>query len=298
MINYMIKYIFIIIILFIFFYFLNKNIKNTEYFLNNNYNKNIIPNENMNIYIGITSIPIRLKYIHNTLNSLLNQTEKPTKIFVFLPNKSIRLNINYNINDIQKDKINDPNNIIQYITGISDEGPITKFYSLLDNVPKGKNNYLFLADDDVIYPKTRISNLKKHIDIKSNNSYGLSGRSYIKYKNGKENLLFYTIKDGIKDVDILETFDMTAYPRDIFPDTSIEFLNWLKELPKESFFVDDIILALWCKLNNSKKIILPHEEFNKYYGEVDDIPEEVKKVELRNENLKGRNLSIYKKLFF
>jgi hypothetical protein len=288
----MIKYIFIILFLFSFFYFLNKNIKNIEYFSNN------ITNQDINIYIGITSIPIRLKYIHNTLNSLLNQTEKPKKIFVFLPDKSVRLNIDYNINDIQKDKINDPNNIIQYITGISDEGPITKFYSLLDNVPKGENNYLFLADDDVIYPETRISNIKKYIDIKSNNSYGLSGRSYIKHKNGKENLLFYTIKDGIKDVDILETFDMTAYPRNIFPDSSIEFLNWVKELPKESFFVDDIILAFWCKLNNSKKFIIPHDEFNKYYGEVDDVPEEVKKVELRNENLKGRNLSIYKKLFF
>ena len=128
MINYMIKYIFIIIVLFIFFYFLNNNIKNTEYFSNNNTEKNIIPNKDMNIYIGITSIPIRLKYIHNTLNSLLNQNEKPTKIFVFLPDKSVRLNIDYNINDIQKNKINDPNNIIQYITGISDEGPITKSF--------------------------------------------------------------------------------------------------------------------------------------------------------------------------
>ena len=35
-IKYIIKYIIIIITLFIFFYFLNKNIKNTEYFSQNN----------------------------------------------------------------------------------------------------------------------------------------------------------------------------------------------------------------------------------------------------------------------
>ena len=300
--NYM-EYIFyklflLIILIIIILYYLNNKLNNKDFFINKNddINNNIndVINDDINLYIGITSIPIRLKYIHNTLNSLLNQDVKPEKIFVFLPDKSVRLKMDYNINDIQKDKINDPNNIIEYITGVNDEGPITKFYSLLDIIPKNKNNFLLVADDDVVYPKSRIRDIKKYINIDSNNSYGFSGRKYFK-NNNKEGLKFYT--NMFKEVDILEGFDIMAFPRNIFPDNSNYFLKWVKSLPKESFFVDDIVLSKWCDLNNSKRFIYPKEEDNKYYGEVDDVPESVKNVELKNENLNERNLAIYNVLF-
>ena len=288
--NYMIyifyKLFLLIILIIITLYYLNNKLNDKDFFTNKN--------KDVNLYIGITSIPIRLKYIHNTLNSLLNQDVKPEKIFVFLPDKSVRLKMDYNINDIQKDKINDPNNIIEYITGVNDEGPITKFYSLLDLIPKNKNNFLLVADDDVVYPKSRIGDIKKYINVNSNNSYGFSGRKYFKNKN-KENLKFYS--NMFKEVDILEGFDIMVFPRNIFPDNSNDFLKWVKSLPKESFFVDDIVLSKWCDLNNSKRFIYPKQEDNKYYGEVDDVPESVKKVQLLNENLNGRNMDIYKVLF-
>jgi hypothetical protein len=280
------KLFLLIILIIITLYYLNNKLNDKDFFTNKN--------KDVNLYIGITSIPIRLKYIHNTLNSLLNQDVKPTKIFVFLPDKSVRLKMDYNINDIQIDKINDPNNIIEYITGVNDEGPITKFYSLLDIIPKNKNNFLLVADDDVVYPKSRIGDIKKYINVNSNNSYGFSGRKYYK-NNNKEGLKFYT--NMFKEVDILEGFDIMAFPRNIFPDNSNYFLKWVKSLPKESFFVDDIVLSKWCDLNNSKRFIYPKEEDNKYYGEVDDVPESVKNVELKNENLNERNLAIYNVLF-
>ena len=288
--NYMIyifyKLFLLIILIIITLYYLNNKLNDKDFFTNKN--------KDVNLYIGITSIPIRLKYIHNTLNSLLNQDVKPEKIFVFLPDKSVRLKMDYNINDIQKDKINDPDNIIEYITGVNDEGPITKFYSLLDIIPKNKNNFLLVADDDVVYPKSRIGDIKKYINVNSNNSYGFSGRKYFK-NNNKEGLKFYT--NMFKEVDILEGFDIMAFPRNIFPDNSNDFLKWVKSLPKESFFVDDIVLSKWCDLNNSKRFIYPKQEDNKYYGEVDDVPESVKKVQLLNENLNGRNMEIFKVLF-
>ena len=122
----------------------------------------------------------------------------------------------------------------------------------------------------------------------------------IKKNNNKEELNFYT--NMVKEVDILEGFDIMAFPRNIFPDNSKKFLDWVKSLPEESFFVDDIVLSKWCDLNNSKRFICPKEEDNKYYSEVDDVPDNVKNVQLLNENLNGRNLNgrnldIYKKLF-
>jgi len=202
--------------------------------------------------------------------------------------------MDYNINDIQKDKINDPDNIIEYITGVNDEGPITKFYPLLDYAPKNKNTFLLVADDDVVYPKSRIGDIKKYINVNSNNSYGFSGRKYLKNNKG-EKLKFYT--NMFKEVDILEGFDIMAFPRNIFPDNSNDFLKWVKTLHKESFFVDDIVLSKWCDLNNSKRFIYPKKEGNKFYNEVDDVPDSIKNVELLNENLNGRNMNMYKVLF-
>ncbi len=313
--NYM-EYIFyklflLIILIIIILYYLNNKLNDKDFFTNKNddinddinYDINYDINDDINddikndinLYIGITSIPIRLKYIHNTLNSLLNQDVKPTKIFVFLPDKSIRLKIDYNINDIQKDKINDPDNIIEYVTGINDEGPITKFYPLLDHIPKNKNNFLLVADDDIIYPKSRIQDIKKYINVNSNNSYGFSGRKYFKNNKNKEDLKFYT--NIFKEVDILEGFDIMAFPRNIFPDNSDDFLKWVKTLPEKSFFVDDIVLSKWCDLNNSKRFIYSKQEGNKYYGDIDDVPDSVKKVQLLNDNFNGRNMEIYKVLF-
>ena len=99
-------------------------------------------------------------------------------------------------------------------------------------------------------------------------------------------------------VDILEAFDMVAYPRQIFPDNSNDFLKWLKKLPKDAFYVDDIVLSYWCKLHNCKRVIYYSHEKIKMYNDVDNIPHDVTNYQLLTENLEGgRNIKIYKELF-
>lgn len=285
--------LFILSIVIIFLIYSLNNYLNIKENFNNNYNNKI------HIYIGLTTIPNRLPYIHNTLNSLLNQDTQPTKIYLFIPSKSKRFNSEYNINNIKKELINDPNQIIEYITGIEDEGPITKFYKLLDLVPREKNNYLFLADDDIIYPSDRISNIKKYININDDvtKAYGIAGRVY--FNRDKERLLFFKLKEkGFMYVDILETYNMVAYPRKIFPENSNEFIKWLKKLPKEAFYVDDIVLSYWCKLHNCKRVIYFSNKEIQMYSDVDEIPENVREEQLLKDNLRGgRNMRIYKELF-
>jgi hypothetical protein len=252
-----------------------------------------------------------MPYLHNTLNSLTSQTIKPTKIYVFLPKKSKRFNTIYDINTIQHEKINDPDEIIEFITDINDEGPITKFYKLLDLVHLNQNNqknhsYLFLVDDDVIYPKNRIYNLKKNIyndEINhkinyGNQAYGFSGRIYFT-RCKKPGLKYIEAKKNYKvHVDVLETFNMVAYPRNIFPETSQEFIEWVHQLPSDAFYVDDIVLSYWCKLHNCKRVIYYIEDSIKFYSDVDNIPEEVKKKQLLEDNvIGGRNEKVFKELF-
>ena len=39
------------------------------------------------IYISLSIIPHRIKYLEKTINSLLKQTKKPDKIFINIPYK-------------------------------------------------------------------------------------------------------------------------------------------------------------------------------------------------------------------
>jgi len=255
--------------------------------------------KNIKYYIGITTIPMRLPYIHNTLNSILSQnvSQQPENIFVFIPPKMERKNIPYDLSKIPKDKIKDEHNKIIYVTDVQDKGPITKFYKLLDLVKKEPNSYLILIDDDVIYPDNRIQDILNAISSSPETALGFSGRTYLKRPDGKEGLIFKTDAKTPLDVDILETFDLVAYPRNSFPNTSQEFLSWTETLPKEASFVDDIVLSYWCKKNNVSRKICEKKGGTRFYSQVDKIPEEVQKVELLRENVGGRNLKMYKAMW-
>jgi len=202
------------------------------------------------------------------------------------------------------DKIVHPDRV-EFITGIEDEGPITKFYSLLDKVPKNKNHYLILMDDDVIYPENRLEELKKSIQSNLNTVIGFSGRRYEKSRNGKYDLYFYDSgkipkSQSSLSVDVIETFDLTCFPRNVFPNTSKEFLVWFHTLPKDTFYVDDIVLSFWCHKKNVERKIVRSSEKVKFYSQMEkNIPKEVLNEQLQNENLgpNGRNKRIFEELW-
>ncbi len=256
-------------------------------------------------YAGMTSIPQRLPYIHHSINSILQQKNiQIHKLYVFLPNMMKRKNLPYDISQIQMDKIHDKDRV-EFIQGVEDEGPITKFYSLLDYVSKKKNHYLILIDDDVIYPHSRLTDLKKAIQQNSYSAIGFSGRKFTKSSNGKYDLYFYDSKkipksESSLSVDLIETFDLTCFPRDIFPNTSKEFLEWFHTLPKDAFYVDDIVISYWCHIHNIPRHIFRSSEGVKFYSQVEkNIPQEVLNEELQKENLgpNGRNRRVFRELW-
>ena len=86
------------------------------------------------IYISISTIPQRLKHLKESVNSLLNQTRKPDKIFVNIPYKYKRFK--EVINDDQIPKFND--NSVEIIR-CEDYGPGTKLLGSLDKLKKNLN---------------------------------------------------------------------------------------------------------------------------------------------------------------
>ena len=59
------------------------------------------------IYVSLSAIPQRIKYINRSIDSILKQTKKPDKIFINIPNKYRRFE------EVVKD-INDPYSIPSY----------------------------------------------------------------------------------------------------------------------------------------------------------------------------------------
>ena len=115
------------------------------------------------IYISITTIPSRIKSINKTIDSLVNQTLKPDKIFVNIPLEYKRFK-----NQIEDDEIPSLPDIVE-VTRCEDFGPGTKLLGSLNKIKK--NSLLILADDDHIYENFMLEKFYYHYNLSSNNAY-------------------------------------------------------------------------------------------------------------------------------
>ena len=116
------------------------------------------------IYISISTIPQRLKYLKESVNSLLNQTRKPDKIFVNIPYKYKRFKETIEDNQIPKF-----DSSIVEITRCEDYGPGTKLLGSLNKFEK--NSLVILADDDHTYEDYMIEKFFYFYSIAPNKAY-------------------------------------------------------------------------------------------------------------------------------
>jgi len=116
------------------------------------------------IYVSLSAIPQRIKNLSKSVDSLLNQTKKPDKIFINIPFKYKRFNETVEINQIPKFD----NNIVEIIR-CDDCGPGTKLLGSVDKLKK--NSLVILADDDHIYENYMIEKFFYFHSIAPNNAY-------------------------------------------------------------------------------------------------------------------------------
>ena len=102
------------------------------------------------IYVSLTTIPSRIKNLNKSVESLLNQSFKPDKIFINIPNKYKRFKEIVEKNHIPK--FADP---IVEIIRCEDFGPGTKLLGSLEKFNKNELNLLISVfdtySDDLIY---------------------------------------------------------------------------------------------------------------------------------------------------
>ena len=116
------------------------------------------------IYVSISTIPQRVKYINKAINSLLKQTKKPDKIFVNIPHKFKRFN-----EIIEETQIPKFNSSIVEVTRCEDYGPGTKLLGSLNKLEE--DSLLILADDDHTYKDYMIEKFFYFYSKAPNNAY-------------------------------------------------------------------------------------------------------------------------------
>ena len=115
------------------------------------------------IYVSVTTIPQRIKTINKSIESLINQTVKPDKIFINIPKIYKRFEKKIEDNEIP--------NFPEIVEGTrcNDFGPGTK---LLGSLGKFREDSLvILADDDHIYEDYMIEKFNYFYSKAPENAY-------------------------------------------------------------------------------------------------------------------------------
>ena len=197
-----------------------------------------------NLYVSLTTIPSRSNNLLFTINSILNQTIIPKKIFITISKNNIReKNLKYNIHNKIK---NHP--LIQIIEIEEDNGPINKLYGGIINC-KNNDDIFVTVDDDSIYHRFMLENLYNSMIKYKHKAIGTIGRI-----NYNQKIFGYSSFTDIK-VKMLEGYGGVGYRKNFFTLRDID----TKELQKEVIFNDDIYISYILKNKNIDLILVPSQ---------------------------------------
>ena len=116
------------------------------------------------IYVSLTTIPQRIDNLQISIDSLLNQSHKPDKIFINIPYQYERFDETINDNQISKF-----NSKVVEVNRCQDFGPGTK---LLGSIKKlQKDSLVILADDDHMYENYMIEKFYDYYLKAPSNAY-------------------------------------------------------------------------------------------------------------------------------
>jgi hypothetical protein len=192
--------------------------------------KDYFQNQNDEIIVTLSTSPTRLNDIKSTLDSMLNQSIKPTKIFINVPYVFKRTGEGYDNNKLENIKNIDSR--IQ-INRCEDKGPITKVLETL-KLNTNPDSIIIIMDDDIIYNNDTIEKLTS--ELKKNPDKVIAG-SIFKHEN----------------IDIVEGFKTICFHRKIFKDDFFDFVNKTNSYV-HCYKSDDFIISHYLNKNNINAI--------------------------------------------
>jgi hypothetical protein len=196
--------------------------------------------------VSLTTIPDRVNLLSECLNSLDNQSLKPSQIYLQIP-KTTLSGKRFDLSLLKK--IHIPSSVKINIID-KDYGPITKLIPVLE-LEKDPDTYIIIVDDDIIYHKDLIKTLcnPKHDAF---DAIGLAGRTESFEFVANDALMgsgaSFIKVDHPTQVWMLEAFAGVRVRRGVFPQNVNVFIEWMNNVLKieqKCIYTDDIILGLW-----------------------------------------------------
>jgi len=191
------------------------------------------------IYISLSTIPKRLKNINKSVESLLQQTQKPDKIFINIPYKYRRFE--EIIDDKEIPKFN--SKIVEVIR-CEDSGPGTKLLGSLDKLKK--NSLVILADDDHSYEDYMVE------------------KFYYFYSRAPENAYSFYVHP-LRDFGIGQGADGFAINTNSLTGVK-NFYDMIVKNHKDLFLNDDLWISYFLYFFKKNKILSLQEHIKKKAG--------------------------------
>jgi hypothetical protein len=196
------------------------------------------------LWAVFSSQPNSVTTAEKSVKSILNQTLVPDRIIWFLPERSIRFNMDYPDVPQWATTLAKENTRFE-IVRCADFGPATKFAPLLDMPDVKREDMVILFDDDTEYQPDAVQLLYEATQGRSNTAAGYFSELYM-YKPFRYSAYF--MKPGKTQIEwqnrviVLLTSGLVIYPRYALPESAKTVQDYYTQFP-HTFLNDDLILA-------------------------------------------------------
>ncbi|PSL18728.1 hypothetical protein [Shimia abyssi] len=200
------------------------------------------------LVVSLTTIPSRITLIETVLKGLLDQSRPPKKIFLNVPDHSLREDVSYDIPSHLKDLAS-----VEIVRG-PDHGPATKLIPTALNA--GPDQWIVAVDDDRIYPHDFIAIFEAATQTHSDTALTMAGWVVPEDLTDRPTTWLSNLREsppapirghrqsGLRPVDIfMGVFGYAVRPR--FFDLSV--LADLSDTPRAAFLADDVRTSALCK---------------------------------------------------
>ena len=202
------------------------------------------------IYVSLSTIPSRIKTINKSIDSLMNQSLKPDKIFLNIPTNFKRFKEIILDKDIPK--LPD----IVEINRCDDCGPGTKLLGSINKLKK--NSLIVLADDDQIYEDYMLETFNKFYQKNPNNAYSFYVHPLGKFGIGQGADGFAINTNSLENINLFydkivkDNFELFLYD-DLWISFFLFFIKKNKILSLHNFLKED-------EMGKKKTIYVSHND--------------------------------------
>jgi len=205
--------------------------------------------ENSSLVVSLTTLPSRIGKIFPAMNSLLDQTVRPERIFLALPPFSRREQATYVVPEGLR---NHP--LVTILRADRDWGPATKLIPVLRHCAGAPETLILAVDDDNVYPRTFLATFLHYAAALPDAALSLRGWPIPvshRWKDSRE-VKGSRIASPLRTDIITGCGGILVRPR--FFDA--DFFDYEKA-PPAAFFVDDVWISGHLARRRIPKVVLP-----------------------------------------